>query len=431
MKTILIKNGRVIDPGSNLDRIADILIVDGVVKEIKKNIAKKPSYEAIDARKKIVTPGFIDMHTHLREPGREDEETILTGTKAACKGGFTSVVCMANTDPPIDDVGIVRLIFRCAEEAGFAKVYPVGAVSKGLKGEELAEIGDLYRAGIVAVSDDGMPVTNSEIMRRALEYTNMFDIPVISHCEDRFLCERGVMNEGYTSTRLGLEGIPSVSEVIMVARNIILAEYTKGRIHIAHVSTAESVNLIRDAKKRKVKVTAETAPHYFTLTDELVESFDTNLRVNPPLRSKEDLSAIVEGLKDGTIDVIATDHAPHTKAEKEVEFDAAPTGMIGLETALGLILTQLIEKSHLTLPKAISKITLNPSSILKIKGGIIKLGEMADITIFDPEFEWECNPNEFESKSKNTPFKGWKMKGRVEYVIVSGRIVLKDGKIVV
>jgi dihydroorotase len=427
---LIIAGGRIIDPASKLDRVGDIYIRDGkIVKiETKKLIPRKKirfSPEIIDAFDKIVTPGLVDMHTHLREPGREDEETILTGSEAAVAGGFTSICCMPNTQPPIDNQESVKFIYEKAKLAK-CKVYPVAAATKGLKGEELTEIADLVKAGAVSISDDGRPIYSSAIMRYALEYSKMYELPVISHCEDLNLSSDGVMNEGFISSVLGLKGIPNVAEEVMVARDIRLAEFTKSRVHIAHVSTEGSVNLIREAKKKGVKITCEATPHHFTLTDETIKSFDTNAKVNPPLRTKKDLDALKKGLKDSTIDCIATDHAPHSIEEKDVEFDAAPFGMVGLETALGLVITELIERRVLSWSEAIARMTLNPAKILKLNAGQIKVGMPADLTIIDPETSWVVEPKEFRSKSKNSPFGERKLKGKAFLTIVDGRIVYQS-----
>jgi dihydroorotase len=421
---LAITGGRVIDPESRLDRIADIFVQDGLINKISptKTTARIGAKEVIDAQGKIVVPGLIDMHAHLREPGREDEETIYTGSCAAVAGGFTTVCCMPNTDPPIDNQEAIKFVYARAKEAK-CKIFCVGAVTKGQKGEELTEILDLVQAGVVALSDDGKPVSNSQVMRNALEYCKMFGLPIISHCEDLDLTSCGVMHEGFVSTSLGMNGIPSIAEEIMVARDIKLAEFTGGRVHIAHVSTLGSVNLIRDAKKRGIKVTCETTPHHFTLTDDAIKTYDTNAKVNPPLRTKKDVEAIKRGLRDGTIDCIATDHAPHSVEEKEVEFDFAPFGMVGLETALGLVVTELINKKILTWTQAIVKLTINPSRILNLKGGRIKKDFPADLTIIDPKASWIVNPSQFKSKSKNSPFGGKKLLGKVCYTVVNGKIV--------
>ncbi len=427
---LIIAGGRIIDPASKLDRVGDIYIRDGkIVKiETKKPMPRKKikfSPEIVNAFDKIVTPGLVDMHTHLREPGREDEETIFTGSEAAVAGGFTSICCMPNTQPPIDNQESVKFIYEKSKSAR-CKIYPVAAATKGLKGEELTEIADLVKAGAVAISDDGRPIYSSAIMRYALEYSKMYDLPVISHCEDLALASDGVMNEGFVSTVLGLKGIPNVAEEVMVARDIRLAEFTKSRVHIAHVSTEGSVNLIREAKRKGVKITCEATPHHFALTDEIIKTFNTNAKVNPPLRTKKDLDALKKGLKDGTIECIATDHAPHSIEEKDVEFDAAPFGMVGLETALGLVITELIEKRVLTWSETIARMTLNPAKILKLNAGQIKIGMPADVTIIDPEVNWVVEPREFKSKSKNSPFGGRKLKGRAFLTIMDGKIVYQS-----
>jgi dihydroorotase len=418
---LVITGGRVIDPESKLDRVTDVFIRDGVIKSVGKSRGRFEAQEVINAKGMMVVPGFIDMHTHLREPGREDEETIYTGSCAAAAGGFTSVCCMPNTHPPIDNQETVKFILEKAKPAK-CRIYPIGCITKEQKGEELTEIYDLVQAGVVAISDDGKPVSHPQVMRNALEYSRMFDLPVISHCEDLNLSGKGVMHEGYVSTTLGMCGIPSIAEEIMVARDLKLAEFTKAQLHIAHVSTEGSVDLIRQAKKKGVKVTCEATPHHFTLTHEIIRTFDTNAKVNPPLRTKKDVAAIKRGLADGTIDCIATDHAPHSIEEKEVEFDFAPCGMVGLETALGLVITELIEKKTLTWMQALAKLTINPARILNLNGGRLKRNFPADITIIDPKAAWIVDPTKFQSKSKNSPFGKWKLKGRVCYTIMDGKV---------
>ncbi|MDH4222530.1 MAG: dihydroorotase [candidate division Zixibacteria bacterium] len=424
---LILAGGLIIDPASKLNKIGDIYIGEGKILKIetKKLIPKhkiKFSHEILNLYGKIITPGLIDMHTHLREPGREDEETIYTGSISAVTGGFTNICCMPNTQPPIDNQESVKFIYEKAKTAR-CKIYSIAAATKGLKGEELTEIADIVKAGAVAISDDGRPIYNSAIMRYALEYSKMYDIPVISHCEDLSLSADGVMNEGYISTLLGLRGIPGVAEEVMVAREIRLAEFTGARIHIAHVSTEGSVNLIREAKRKKLKITCETTPHHFSLTDEALKTFDTNAKVNPPLRTKRDVEALKKGLKDGTIDCIATDHAPHSIEEKDVEFDAAPFGLVGLETALGLVITELIEKNILPWTEAVAKLTVNPSRILKLNAGEIKIDMPADLTVIDPDIMWTVDPEEFKSKSKNSPFGGEKLKGKAYLTIVEGKIM--------
>ncbi|MEP0828648.1 MAG: dihydroorotase [bacterium] len=428
---LVIKNGLVIDPAIGFGNEADIFLKEGKIARVgkdgltKKESAGIPSDRIIDASGKLVVPGLIDMHVHLREPGREDEETIITGCQAAAAGGFTSVCCMPNTTPTIDNQETVKFVLSQAEMAD-ANVYVVGAITKGIKGEELAEIGDLVNAGAVAISDDGNYLQNPELMRRALEYAKMFDIPIISHAEDRFLSASGVMNESYQSTRLGLKGSPAVAEEIAVLRDIRLCAFTGGRVHIAHISTAGAVRAVRLAKAEGINVTAEVTPHHFSLTDdEIGKEFNTNLRVNPPIRTQRDVEAVIEGLIDGTIDCISSDHAPHAEEEKDVEFDQAPPGMIGLETTLGLVKTRLIDKGYLSWADALSKMTINPARILKLPGGRLEIGKKADITVIDPEKKWTVKKENFRSKSKNSPYIGWKLSGRVEFTILNGRVVYR------
>jgi dihydroorotase len=424
----LIRGGRVIDPQNQINGLMDIYISQGKIKDlqpIQPKIKEKSmsDYRVIPAEGLVVTPGLIDIHTHLREPGFEYKETIKSGTEAAVAGGFTAVACMANTHPVNDCQSVTEYILSKANEARLARVYPVGAISLGLKGEALAEYGDLREAGVVALSDDGNPVISSQLMRRAMEYALAFDLPIIAHCEDLSLSRPGVMNEGPVSTWLGLHGIPSAAEEIMVFRDIQLCRITRNPLHIAHVSTAGSVRLIREAKKKGLPVTAETAPHYFSLTEEAVIGFDTNAKMNPPLRTKEDLLAIQKGLKDGTIDVIASDHAPHSPLEKEVEFDQAAMGIIGLETALPLTLN-LVHRKLLTLPEAIAKLTEGPARVLKLKDyGKIEKSLPANLTLIDPDLEFQVDVHSFRSKSSNSPFQGWKLKGMALLTMVEGRPV--------
>ena len=427
--TILIKGGKVIDPATSREGEADLLIEEGRIKSIGKAISGKGA-EIIDAKGKYVLPGLIDIHTHLRDPGRGDDETIASGTRAAALGGFTSIACMPNTNPPIDNPSVVEYIISRTKMEGVVRVYPIGAVTKGREGLELAEMARMMDEGAVAFSDDGSPVADSGVMRRALEYLRQFNIPIISHCEDLNLSKGGNMNEGYVSTMLGLPGIPSLAEEIMVARDIMLAKEF-GRVHIAHVSTKGSVDLIRRAKREGAPVTAETCPHYFTLTEAEVEGYNTNAKVSPPLRGEKDVAAIVEGLKDGTIDVISTDHAPHAIEKKKIEFGLAASGMVGLETALPLVFTELVLTGKLSLPKAIEKMTSIPAKILKLNRGVLKQGADADVIVFDPKSDFVVDVNKFASKSKNSPFHGWKLKGRVLYTIVDGRIAVKNGKLIV
>ncbi len=421
MKKLLVKKGRVIDPANNLDEHLDLLIADGKIAQVGKQLEDKEA-QIIDAQGLIVAPGFIDMHCHLREPGREDEETIESGCRAAAAGGFTSVACMPNTEPPNDSQSVTEFILKQAAEKGIVNVFPIGAATKGLLGEELAEIGELKETGIVAVSDDGNPIYNGNLMRKALEYTGMFDLPVIDHCEDRELSAHGVMNEGYYSTLLGLPGIPAAAEEIMVARNIILTALTKGQLHIAHISTKGSVELLKWAKAQVLRITAEVTPHHFTLTDKEVCSYDTNTKMNPPLRSTEDVDAILQGIKDGTIDAIATDHAPHRRDEKNVEYADAPFGIIGLETAVPLALG-LVNRGVISISRMIAMFTINPASILKIERGTLSPGAVADMTLLNLSERVKIDVNSFQSKSRNSPFHGWELKGRAIITIVGGKVV--------
>lgn len=419
--SLLIKKGRVLDPASHLDKVLDIFIEDGRIKRIAKDI-DLTSQEVIDASGKVVIPGLIDMHTHLREPGREDEETIESGTCAAARGGFTTICCMPNTDPAIDDPSLVEFIYKQAENKGIVEVLPIAAISKDRKGKDLSPMGRLKAAGAVAFSDDGDWIANSSLMRRALEYLKSFNLVLISHCEDRNLSGNGVVNEGYFSTITGLEGIPREAEEVALFRDLALARMSGSSLHVAHVSTARSVKLIREAKQVGVKVTAEVTPHHFTLTEKKVTSFDTNTKVNPPFRGGEDIEALKEGLIDAAIDVIATDHAPHIIEEKEKDYADAPFGIIGLETALGLVIKELVEKRILSLMEAIAKLTINPARILGIDRGRIKEGVKANITIFDPDKIWLVKEEELASKSRNSPFIGWKLPGKIEWTIVGGKI---------
>ena len=422
MNKLLIKNGRVIDVQGNVDETSDLLVADGKIVKRGKNITSSDAL-VVEAAGKIVSPGLIDVHTHLREPGHEEEETIASGTRAAAKGGVTSVLCMPNTHPPIDNAPTVEFILMKAQKEGLVNVFPIGCITKGSLGVELAEIGILKSAGIVAISDDGVPVMDSQIMRRALEYTKMFKLPVVSHCEDKNLSKNGVMNEGQMSTMLGLRGIPRQSEEIMVSRDIMLAHLTGGHLHVAHVSTAGSVELVRQAKKDKIHVTAETCPHYFSMTEDSVKNYDTNTKMKPPLRSSEDVAAIKRGLADGTIDCIATDHAPHTEEEKNKEYDLAPFGIVGLETLLSIVVMELIETKALTWPQALAKLTCNPAAVFNIAGrGTLAEGAVADITIIDPSKEYDCKKENFVSRSKNSPWIGRTLRGMAETTIVGGKV---------
>jgi len=423
---LVLRNGRVIDPAMGLDAVVDVLIENGIIAEMRAKIELGPEklsqFEQIDASGKWIVPGLIDMHVHLREPGEEYKETICSGTQAAVAGGFTSVACMPNTQPVNDCAAVTQYILEKARDEGSCRVFPVGAISKGSEGKNLAEYGELRAAGAAAVSDDGRPVMNSMLMRRALEYAKTFDLLVISHCEDLDLSSAGLMNEGPVSTRLGMRGIPGAAEEIMVARDILLAELTGSRLHLAHISTAGSVALIREAKKRGVPVSAETAPHYFTLSEELISTFDPVYKVNPPLRRLEDIEAIKAGLGDGTIDVIASDHAPHSAVEKDLEFEYAANGIIGLESSLPLIL-RLIREGVLTPLEAVAKISRNPARILSIPLGTLRKGMAADLTIIDPEVKYTVDVNRFKSKSRNCPFAGMEVQGQAVMTLVGGKVV--------
>jgi dihydroorotase len=420
--SIVIKGGRVIDPAQGIDGVLDVLIEEGKIAKIGKGLKGKG--ETIDATGKLVTPGLIDIHVHLRDPGYEYKEDIVSGTRSAAAGGFTSVACMPNTNPVTDSKSVALYIRNKAREEGFVNVFPVGSITKGLKGETLAEIGELKEAGCPAVSDDGRPVVNGELMRRALEYARPFGVTVISHAEELSLVGEGVMNEGFVATELGLKGIPWVAEDACVARDVMLAEFTGAHLHIAHISTKGAVEIVRQAKKRGIKVTCEVTPHHFTLTEEAVRGYNTNAKMNPPLRSADDVAAVRTGLTDGTIDAIATDHAPHHIDEKNVEFNIAMNGIVGLETALPLSL-RLVEEGVLSLPDLIAKLTIGPARSLNIARGTLQEGAPADVTVIDQQLEWTVEADKLQSKSKNTPFGGWKMKGAALYTIVSGKVVWK------
>jgi len=420
MSSLLIQNGRVIDPSQQMDRVTNLLVENGRISGY--DIAPGRQDRILDAAGKIAAPGLIDMHVHLREPGREEDETIETGTASALAGGFTSIACMPNTDPPVDSQGTVEFIRHQASRAGNCNVFVVGCVSKNREGKELAEIGQLVVAGAVAFTDDGNPVYDPELMRRAFEYCLMFDKPVLNHAEIRELTQHGVMHEGLVSLVLGLSGMPASAEDVMVSRDIALAEATGGRLHVMHVSTSGALEIIRRAKRRDVRVTAEVTPHHFTLTDECLRSFDSNYKMNPPLRSRDHVDACIAGLADGTLDVIASDHAPHAKEKKMQELDQAPFGIVGLETTLGLVITKLIEPGHLDWMAALAKMTINPARILGIPKGTLAVGADADVTIIDPEVRWKVDPGQFRSKSNNTPYAGWELKGRAAAVILGGDV---------
>ena len=428
MTNYLIKNGRVIDPANKVDDIIDILISDGKIEDIDKGIISKDC-EIIDAKGLIVSPGLVDMHTHLREPGREDEETILTGTRASLKGGFTSVACMPNTEPPLDNPAIIKSLKDIIKNSALTNVFIVGTITESRTGKRPTDFHKMKKENVAAVSDDGSSVEDANVMMEALQQSVEENILIIEHCEDSKISAGGVMNHGFTATKLGLRGIPAKAEYERVRRDIELAKKASAPIHIAHVSTKESAELIRKAKKEGVKVTAETAPHYFSLTEECCSAYDTNTKMNPPLRTEEDVEAIKSALKDGTIDCIATDHAPHTDSEKDVEFDFAPFGIIGLETALSLSIMELVDKKILSWGDLITKMSVNPSKILGIKRGTLKKGSIADIVIIDPGKEYTYTKESIESKSKNSPFINWILKGRASSVFVGGRLAMKNEKI--
>jgi dihydroorotase len=455
MNSLLLTGGRVIDPANKFDSSADVLIIDGKISAVGKNLsAKAPKkIERFDAAGKIVCPGLIDLHVHFREPGQTAKENIATGTTAAARGGFTSVVCMPNTSPAIDNAGTVALIHERAAQEGVVNVFVTGAITKNIAGEELAPIGSLKKAGVVAITDDGHCIQNNELMRRACEYAKMFDLPVFDHCQDYSLVTDGVMHEGYWSTALGLRGWPSAGEEMIVARNILLAELTGAKIHCQHLSAAGSVALLREAKKRGVSISGEACPHHFTLTDAAIAgsekfwaedgltimelesaknglpewpAYDTNFKMNPPLRSARDRDAILKGLVDGTIDILCSDHAPHCDYEKEVEFDYAPFGITGLETELSLSLMQLVHTKRISLADMIAKFTVNPARLLNLNKGTLSVGADADVTVFDLDEEWIFRAEESASKSKNSPFSGWKLKGNVVATIVGGKNVFSQ-----
>ncbi len=422
---ILIRGGRVVDPSRGQDEIADVYLTEGRVEAVGRNLGTPDGAMVVDARGQVVAPGFIDLHVHLREPGQEDLETIASGAMAAAAGGFSAVCAMPNTDPVCDNQGVVGFVKAQAQRAGKARVYPIGAVSLGQKGQQLAEFGELVGAGAVAVSDDGKPVASSHLMRTALEYARTFGIPVADHCEELTLSAGGVMHEGTISTRLGLTGIPAAAEEIMVARDILLAELTGGHVHLCHMSTRGSVDLIRRAKERGVRVTAEACPHHFTLTHDACAGYDTNAKMSPPLREAADREAIRQALRDGTIDVIVTDHAPHHYDAKEREFDDAPNGIVGLETSLGLAVTELVRGGLLTLGELVGRMSTLPARIFNLPGGTLSIGAPADVVVFDPDREWVVRPDEFYSRSRNTPFAGRRLFGRANTTIVRGQIAFQ------
>jgi dihydroorotase len=424
---LLIRNGRVIDPANGVDAPGDVLVQAGRIARVGPRLEAPPGTETVDAGGRVIAPGLIDIHVHLREPGQEYKETIATGTRAAAAGGFTAVACMANTQPVNDTRAVTDYILAEARARGVVRVYPIGAVTRGLGGREMAELGELAEAGCVAYSDDGRPVMNSVLLRRALEYAQAFGRPIVSHAEDLALAEGGVMHEGFVSTDLGLRGIPAAAEEIMVARDVALAELTGTPIHVAHVSTAAAVRLLRDAKARGVPVTGEVTPHHLLLTDESLRTYDANAKMAPPLRSKRDVEACREALADGTLDAIATDHAPHALADKEVELDHAANGIVGLETAVALCLTHLVRERVLDLPTLIGRLTAGPARVLGLPGGSLAPGTPGDVTVLDLAREHAIEPARFRSKARNTPFGGWACVGAPWMTVVGGRIVMREG----
>jgi dihydroorotase len=427
VKPILLRGGTLVDPSQNLNERADLLITDGKVETFGRAVDAPDGADVIDCEGFIVSPGFIDVHCHLREPGREDVETIATGARAAAAGGFTAACAMPNTDPVTDNQAAVGFIVRQAQRAAAARVYPIGAISVGQQGKALAEFGEMVGAGAVAVSDDGKPVASAQLMRTALEYARTFKIPVIDHCEEPTLAAGGAMNEGIVSAELGLKGVPAEAEEIMVIRDILLARLTGGHVHLAHMSTKGSVELIRWGKDRGIRVTAEVCPHHLSLTEESVRGYDTNAKMNPPLRTAADVEVLREAVKDGTIDLIATDHAPHHYDEKEREFADAPNGIVGLETALAVVVTNLVETGHLDFRVLVDRMSCTPARIFNLPGGSLKRGSTADITVFDPTARWTVDPSKFLSKGRNTPYAGMPLVGRAACTIVAGSVVYRSG----
>jgi len=429
MNRLLLKGGRVIDPAQGLDQTLDVVIAEETIEEVGPRVQPRGA-QVLDVKGLVVCPGFIDIHAHLREPGREDKETIATGTRAAAAGGFAAVCAMPNTEPVNDTAGITRAIVEKARAEGVVRVYPIGAITRGQKGEELAEYGDLKEAGCVALSDDGKPVASARVMRRALEYAKAFDLVLVDHCEEPTLAEKACMNEGPVSTHLGLRGQPAAGEAIVVERDVLLAELTGGRVHVAHLSAAASVAAVRRGKARGVRVTAEATPHHLLLTDEAVREtgYDTNTKMNPPLRSEADRLAVLAGLQDGTIDCIATDHAPHTVDDKKVEYDQAANGIVGLETAVALCLDRLVGPGLVELPYLVALFSANPARVLGLPGGTLAPGSPADLTVLDLAKKRQVDASRFESRSRNTPFDGWILKGWPAMTIVGGRVVWRDAR---
>lgn len=428
-RPLVLAGGRILDPARSVDAIGDVVVRDGTIHGVGPGPVHRPEgADIIDCAGAVVAPGFIDVHCHLREPGREDVETIRTGARAAAAGGFTAVCAMPNTDPVTDNQAAVGFVVRQGLAARGARVYPIGAISVGQQGLALAEVGEMVGAGAIAISDDGRPVASAHLMRTALEYARTFGIPVVDHCEEPTLAHGGAMNEGRISARLGLKGVPAEAEEIMVIRDILLARRTGGHVHIAHVSTKGSVELLRWGKDRGIRVTAEVCPHHLTLTEDAVEGYNTNAKMNPPLRTAVDVAALIEALRDGTIDVIATDHAPHHYDEKEREFADAPNGIVGLETALGVILTKLVHAGLLDLPTLVERLAVAPARIFHLPGGSLAPGAPANVTVFDPARRWTVDPSVFLSKGRNTPYGGWTLTGRTICTVVDGQVVYHIGR---
>jgi len=420
--TILLKGGEVVDPAQDLKKKADVLLEKGRVAKLGR-IAAQEGWRVVNVSGMYVMPGLIDMHVHLREPGQEYKETIETGSRAAVAGGFTSIACMPNTEPVNDCEAITRYILEKARQANLVNIHPVGAITKGLNGKELAEIGEMVRTGAVAISDDGKPVQNNQIMRRAMEYSRIFDVPVLDHCEDCDLAAHGVMNEGSVSTEVGLRGMHGVAEELQVVRDIMLSRLTGTRVHICHISCEEALNAVREAKAKGLRVTCEVAPHHFTLTDENVRTYNPDYRMNPPLRTGRDVEAMISGLADGSIDCIATDHAPHARIDKDLTFEDAANGVIGLETSVPLVWEHLVRKEVVSVSRMVELMSLNPSRILGLDRGTLKVGSVADVTVIDPEKEITVDASQFESKARNCPFDGWQLRGAPVLTIVKGRVV--------
>jgi dihydroorotase len=429
MPAIWIKNARVIDPAAKRDAVGDLFVADGKIVDSLSRDARKRAKQ-IDAQGQVACPGLVDVHVHFREPGQTHKETIGTGSRAAAAGGFTTVVCMPNTSPVADNAGTIQLMKDVISRDAIVRVYPTGCITVGMKGQTLAPIGSLKRAGVVAITDDGDCVQSNDLMRRAVEYAKMFDLPVMDHCQDHSMTQGAVMNEGVMSTRLGLRGWPNAAEDLIVARNVILSEYTGAHIHCQHISSKFSVDVIRRAKQRGVRISAEATPHHIALTDDTLATYDTNFKMNPPLRTDEDRRALIEGLRDGTLDIIATDHAPHTDYEKDKEFDFAPNGILGLETALSVTLDVLVRQNKFKLPFVIDLMTRRPAKLINLPGGTLAAGAEADICLFDPEEKWRYDAKAGFSKSSNSPWSGQTLTGRVKATIVAGRVVFSNGRTV-